>query len=75
MLPVLPVLPVTFVSRAIAHAATTDVLINKAQKTRYTRYIVGGQRLNPLQMPLQGRYTPATFQKLLTISSLEKSKP
>jgi hypothetical protein len=73
MLPVLPVLPVTFFSRAIAVAATADVFINNAQKTRYTRYIVDGQRLNPLQMPLQGRYTPATFHKLLTISNLKKS--
>jgi hypothetical protein len=42
---------------------------------RYTRYIVDDQRLNPLQMPLQSRHTPATFQKLLIISSLEKSNP
>jgi hypothetical protein len=75
MLPVLPVLPVTFLSRAIAVAATADVFINKARKTRYTRYIVDGQRLNPLQMPPQSRYRPATFRKLFTISNLAKPNP
>ena len=51
------------------------VFVYIAQKTRYTRYIVDGQRFNPLQMPLQTCYRPATFHKLLTISSLKKSNP
>jgi hypothetical protein len=68
----LSVLPVTFVSRAIAVAATADVFVNKALKTRYTRYIADGQRLNPLQMPLQGRHGPATFSKAVDNQEFRK---
>jgi hypothetical protein len=75
MLPVLPVVRRPFHIQNSEFSIQHLAFINNAQKTRYTRYIVDGQRLNPLQMPLQGRHRPATCQKLFAISSLEKSNP